>query len=129
MKYPFAISEREYKEFFGEDCLVGYDENEIAERLNEAGHNVWNYVVANSSVNWENLLKQNALSAYQIEKLKAASLEEAYMLFQNNGSIGRMSGVDFNSNTIVPEKEIRMKSLARTAVRILSRAGFLYAGF
>ena len=105
------------------------DENEIAERLNEAGHNVWNYVVANSSVNWENLLKQNALSAYQIEKLKAASLEEAYMLFQNNGSIGRMSGVDFNSNTIVPEKEIRMKSLARNAVRILSRAGFLYAGF
>lgn len=51
------------------------------------------------------------------------------MLFQNNGSIGRMSGVDFNSNTIVPEKEIRMKSLARNAVRILSRAGFLYAGF
>lgn len=128
MQLPFAISEQEYKQFFGDDCLAGYSESEIAERLSEAGSNVWNYVARNSSLNWEKALAENALSAFQIERLKAASLEEAYMLFQNNGSIGRMSGVDFNGNVILPEKEIRQKSLARNAVRILLRSGFLYAG-
>lgn len=59
--------------------------------------------------------------------LYKAILEQAYYTI-NNADFSQITGIDFQTGTIIPLAEIRKRDISPIAKRIMMNAGFYYSG-